>query len=40
MNMNENIQLIMLKARVVMVEINYEVIVLISRYFVWRNTVF
>ena len=40
MNMSGYSQLIMLKARVVRVEINYEDIVLISRYFVWRNIVF
>ena len=34
MNMSGNSQLIILKARVVRVEINYEDIVLISRYFV------
>jgi len=37
MNMSGDSQLIMLKARVVRVEINYEDIVLISRHFVWRN---
>jgi len=39
MNLSGNSQLIMLKARVVRVEINNEDSVLISRYFIWRNIV-